>query len=566
MLLNHSGIRRNARVAFVTAASLILSLWVFTWAARTRDAGYQQHVLSYPAQAQAHHPIDDLIRSAQTSHKRALAERTHNVADGAAAYRRRRGRDPPPGFDRWYARALREDAVLVESFFDQIYEDLGPFYGLKPSQIQETMEGWGWMLRVRGGKLVEPKGNRFRKKIWAQMVRRFASELPDMDLPLNVLDEARVVLPREEVDGLMAGAGLDGPRAREVEGDSGKAHWITSGPIWDLVRETCPSTAEARSSDDSEAYPANLTTLRDPCIHRELAEMHGALIEPSTLSVTQDLVPIFSDSKIPGYNDILLPPASYYSSDPLFGLANSWWPWSAGFSSVPWQSKKSGVVWRGKATGGTVRPGTWKKLHRQRLVSMLNASDIAGQLADRGNLDFAGQAFLDAPPESVSAWLKDTADVGFTDLLCSSTCEAMSSAYKLVPSINMKDQYSWKYLLDIDGNGHSGRFRAFLLSNSAVMKATIFKEWHDSRLVPWAHYIPISMDLNGLWATMAYFVGFGETGAHDAAGRRIAVEGKEWAEKVLRKSDMELYAYRLLLEYARLCDERRESLGYTADL
>lgn len=66
---------------------------------------------------------------------------------------------------------------------------------------------------------------------------------------------------------------------------------------------------------------------------------------------------------------------------------------------------------------------------------------------------------------------------------------------------------------------------------------------------------------------MAYFLGFpGASTAHDVEGERIAFEGKEWAEKVLRREDMELYALRALLEFARVCDDERDSLGFTGDL
>jgi len=46
----------------------------------------------------------------------------------------------------------------------------------------------------------------------------------------------------------------------------------------------------------------------------------------------------------------------------------------------------------------------------------------------------------------------------------------------------------------------------------------------------------------------------------------IARESARWAEKVLRKDDMLLYTWRLLLEYARVMDDKREKLGYVEDL
>ena len=46
----------------------------------------------------------------------------------------------------------------------------------------------------------------------------------------------------------------------------------------------------------------------------------------------------------------------------------------------------------------------------------------------------------------------------------------------------------------------------------------------------------------------------------------MADAGKEWAEQVLRREDMQIYVMRLLLEYARVCDEKRERLGFIDDL
>ncbi len=54
-------------------------------------------------------------------------------------------------------------------------------------------------------------------------------------------------------------------------------------------------------------------------------------------------------------------------------------------------------------------------------------------------------------------------------------------------------------------------------------------------------------------------------GRDEVAGR-IAEAGQDWAAKVLRREDMQVYVLRLLLEYARVSDGRRDVLGYVADL
>lgn len=90
--------------------------------------------------------------------------------------------------------------------------------------------------------------------------------------------------------------------------------------------------------------------------------------------------------------------------------------------------------------------------------------------------------------------------------------------------------------------------------------------------------MPVDVRLHGLVATLAYFTGTGYPGAkmdgdgegsvllkaqgNVRAGEMIAEAGREWAGKVLRKEDMEIYMFRLLLEWGRLTDDRRDEIGF----
>ena len=125
--------------------------------------------------------------------------------------------------------------------------------------------------------------------------------------------------------------------------------------------------------------------------------------------------------------------------------------------------------------------------------------------------------------------------------------------------MKMKKQYNYKYLPDLDGNSFSGRYRGFLGSTSLPIKATIYDEWHDSRLVPWKHFVPMDNTYIDIYGIMAYFLG-----GRDETAKQIAMEGKKWTETVLRREDMQIYVFRLLLEYARLCDDNRERLGWVS--
>lgn len=117
----------------------------------------------------------------------------------------------------------------------------------------------------------------------------------------------------------------------------------------------------------------------------------------------------------------------------------------------------------------------------------------------------------------------------------------------------------YKYLLDIDGNGWSARFKRLMTTNSAVLKSTIFPEWYSARIQPWVHYIPLKPDLTDLYDVMTFF----QT-ENDALGKEIAMTGKEWSKTFWRKDDMVAYQFRLLLELARLAAPDRDKASYNA--
>ena len=50
----------------------------------------------------------------------------------------------------------------------------------------------------------------------------------------------------------------------------------------------------------------------------------------------------------------------------------------------------------------------------------------------------------------------------------------------------------------------------------------------------------------------------------DRYARRIADESRSWATNVLRDDDLEIWLFRLLLEYARVIDDNRDVIGYKA--
>lgn len=584
MLRLRSAQRKQINVLLASLCFLTTVWWISHTSWDTANVLTNEHLTRHGVQAP--HRLDDVIDKARKLHEDRISQPSTSLHGTVYAYRQRRGRHPPPGFDKWYARALSSQAVIVESFFDQIYEDLEPFWGLEPASIRGALNDWTWTLRIRNGKVNDIPQGRFRSRTWADMINHVAPDLPDMDIAINPLDEPRIFAPFARIDNATRAASEQRKRMMSLPVSEMKniptkwtsstssaieRKWIKKGKLWPYIHKTCPPANEHIQKESGLAistYSTNWTISKEICANHHWAELHGSLTKPATIDISTELLPIFSAAKLQGSNDILLPPPAYYTNDVLF-TGKGWF--GDGKTSTPWHKKLHALVWRGKATGGLIDVSTVNNSHRQRLVSMLNASH-ASSTQEKDLTSWSNSTELEGTDRvALSDWLQGVADVAFTDTMCSpqattNACHAMFHQFRTSQPLSMKAQYRWKYLPDIDGNSLSGRFRAFMTSNSCVMKATIFKEWHDHRLMPWVHFVPLDITLRDLWSTMAYFLGFAESSAHDAEGERIATEGRLWAEKVMRKEDMLLYVHRVLLEYGRVCDDDRDKLGFTDDL
>jgi len=159
--------------------------------------------------------------------------------------------------------------------------------------------------------------------------------------------------------------------------------------------------------------------------------------------------------------------------------------------------------------------------------------------------------------------------------------EALRKAYRFADTVPLGEHWSYKYLVDLDGMSYSARFMSFLASDSAVLKSTVYKEYFSDWIQPWLHYIPLSSSYSEIYNIHAYFSGpsvptmaIANTTVkrtadweaikeeRDGQLRQIAQAGKQWKQTVGRIIDMEVYVYRLCLEYARLWADDRDAMSF----
>lgn len=318
-----------------------------------------------------------------------------------------------------------------------------------------------------------------------------------------------------------------------------------------------------------QGFVSNYTMSTDLCHQPDLQGLEGILIAPLSTSATKVLFPMFGGSKLGVNNEILLPAPMYWNEEERFTGGDDHGP--------AWPLKHNKAVWRGVATGGRNRPENWRGFQRHRFVSMNNGTKLAS--AEKGEHTPENFALPEEDRYNLAAqregklgeWVSEWADIAFVDLMCDpptpdGSCAYTDHYFERLPGMSMADQFDSKYIPDIDGNSFSGRYLGFLRSTSLPIKSAIWREWHDSRLVAWKHFVPMDSRFGDYYGIMDYFVGYQGKGGHDSAAEKIAMDGKEWAEKVLRKEDMQIYTLRLLLEYARVLDDRREHLGWVDDV
>ncbi|CAJ2512173.1 Uu.00g051880.m01.CDS01 [Anthostomella pinea] len=636
MLAPKRWLKYAALVVFVTTLSLYLILYQNTesisrlppstaaWTGSPTDgpesAGSKDVPPgSSPAKTDDGHPISDLIESAYASFAELLGKRSWSLSQASARYRERRGRHPPPGFDKWFEAAQSNNAIIVEEFFDRVYHDINPFWGVDPLEMRRRAHMVEPVIRVRDGKIAHLEGDdknlagNERVVLWSKLVEEMLPHLPDLDMPINVFDESRMLVPWDNITEYIAkeqdarAQGILPPAETtakytaysdtDLDSERYNPSWVDDKTdMWDYVARACPPDSPGRqqksletatgSIDDlfptspmpftKDGFIANFTQAQDPCLQPHLRGMHGTFVESFSMAVsTEDLFPIFSGSKITANNDILIPGAMYLSDQVRYSGGADY--------GGPWAAKKTGLVWRGTASGGRNQEDNWWHYQRHRFVQMTNGSAVAraeasGDDAEESgpttfNLRAAGTYDVPAQREArLGAWVDGWSDVGFNRLDCwperhnwlgrlKVDCPYTDPFFALVGSKSMQEQYNTKFLPDVDGNSYSARWRGFLLSTSCPLKATVYAEWHDDRMVPWLHFVPFDNTFMDIYAVMDYFLS-----GHDAQAQRIAEEGHDWAQKVLRREDMMLYVWRLLLEYGRVMDPNRDTLGFVDDL
>lgn len=568
------------------------------------------------------HPVDDLVYRNRVEADRWLRHATVSTTLKLAVteYKdRHQGRDPPPHFDKWFEFARQRRSVVIDRF-DQIEKDILPFWGMKQEKIQEGLERLKGMsdigiITITEGKVFhttqsDPSQNQVLDETGA-MISTFAEHLPDMSIAINLKERPRVLVPWDDVHRLRMAGGKtqfhqflnyrshkrqDDPKLAEGNPiDASKASLGTvaqpyvsakkfrqlealacppgsaarGGVNWD-VRDFCTSCTKPHSKGQ---FLEDWEMFLDPCHQPDIFNLHDLHTTPHLYELHQDLLPLFSRSKTDSFNDILIPlvnPESNQEPD-----------------STAFDYKKDIVFWQGDAKDSqVVTPQSLLGGHRHRLVHLANnasATDTVSMLLgiqvnakkekkDKFRYESTRTKEANGPLPFEFSFTNGGGGEGGEEAPCEdASCQLLRREFGAFQA--PRRALDNRYVVVLDGaDGPSPQLLATLRSNSVPVLASVFREWYTERLMPWVHFVPVDLRYHGLHSTMAYFIGLKNRGlvngrpqlaaARVEDARWIAEQGSKWAHKALRREDMEVYLFRLLLEWGRVVDKDRDTLAF----
>ncbi|KAJ7617352.1 glycosyl transferase family 90-domain-containing protein [Roridomyces roridus] len=491
--------RRRCTTITAVIASLVVVAVVYGTHAPILDAPLPPHSDPPPPEPPSQPDDPSLLTAVDQLFRR----QSTTLEEAVARYTLRNGRSPPPSYDRWFQFA-REGKCLIDDY-DQLYDDFEPFHQLAKldsSYFKRMVEKGiqiGTGKEYLGIRTFKMRNHQFEQTDpwpedpgyvadWMATIRSISDWLPDMDLPISMRDECRVQVNVH-----------DGRAAKDMLKPQDKLPFTNRPhPTYTYYAEEghCLYPNQAKGFVD---YANNYTAF---------------LLYSTSQEFTTDLYPLLSQGKIhPCFSDISFPSTYYYKrsrSSPKFGRPDD----------VSWEDKKPVLYWRGSVAGGMIHGENYRAFPRFRLIDLSRAHP--------GTMNVALTRW--------NTWCDGDCDQG-----------AIEREYEFdLAGSPQEELYKYKYAMDLDGHGWSGRFHGLLASGSLVFKSTVFTEYFSQWLRPYEHYIPVRPDLTDLpdkleWAR-----------THDEEARRIQQAGKEFVERVITDRQNDCYFGLVLLEWAGL--------------
>jgi hypothetical protein len=495
------------------------------------------------------HPIEAIINSAKIHFEGLQRKQSRSYLAAHNEYHRRYGIEPPPGFKAWYEFAISHKSPIIDEF-DTMTNSILPFLKLSGKEIVDVMdllqddpdnETWDCVFVTREAETRCTHSYRSYDRniqlLFNNLMGDLQLDLPNVRFFVNHLDEPRVVIPQQL------------PKKGRFQDSRLNLTDLSHRPVYEAITKSCATQNNNRYTGEKHDVPTfglpfvtDLNSAMDLCQHPEYEEQHGLVISPTSFRLIEGLVPVLSTGSLSTMGDILYPSPAYL--EPEFQYVDSY--------DIQWEKKLNKLYWAGSTTGGFASDNKWRNYHRQRFISL-------GQ--NLGKQQYSYLQKRDGYIKQIKSSIIDRKvfDIFFTRIFqCGrKQCRDQRNFFSPKSWADKDEAFRSKLVFDMDGNGISGRYYKLLASKSTPLKQTLLREWHDDRLIPWVHYVPVSQNMHELPELILYLT---STGSGQKRAKEIAEQGQQWFLKAFRDIDFSIYTYRLLLELARLQDPARQAI------
>ncbi|GLB41254.1 putative glycosyltransferase family 90 protein [Lyophyllum shimeji] len=523
------------------------------------------------------HPIFELIRNAEAEWDAKLSRSSRTIEEAVAEYERRYKRPPPLGFDAWWAY-VEEHKVQLPDEYDQIYRDLEPYWGMNPKDLQEIQSEWeghadSWTIGKTADSPISLVNSTLPRKERGQhdlatgayqvmdLLKDVEEFIPPFRAVFSPHDNPNLhtdfELKSEALKHAAAGTFLDINNPPPVKLTGWLSACDPNSPAW---RD--PIDWDGRASPQrTKSFIYKHREAMDPCLHPSLLLLHGQFLSHRKGPVAhRRMIPQFSYCPTLLHHDITPAMPINWVPDVLPRFDDPEWGAKVD-ERLQWRGSNTGI-WHAKRT-------RWRDAQRARLVEWANMG-MEGNLSvlrpPVGNGDGWQQRVGEPVDVRKARYAPAMLDVAFAGkpLSCAGEmCEELARIFEFRKPQSFKAAGQYKYILDVDGNGWSSRFKRLITSNALIFKSTIYPEWFTDRIAPWVHYIPVQVDLSDVFDSLMFFRGdLNGEGAHEDLARKIALAGRQWSLQFWRKEDLTAYMFRLFLEYARVMNPDRLNMSY----
>eukprot|EP00834_Sanchytrium_tribonematis_P001278 NODE_30_length_37342_cov_0.449507.p5 type:complete len:584 gc:universal NODE_30_length_37342_cov_0.449507:31134-32885(+) len=478
----------------------------------------------------------------------------------------------PHYFSRYYKFAKEKQCKINR--FDQLYRQLKPFKNTKHrdyDQLLRTVSDFFNNTQLTSIEFVNGKThvnvNSDRAGAYIPIFEKIQDLLPDMHFFINTHAQPIV----------MHNPSFKGSRTKFNQHKEGLGN----------VELTVESSDSSKKSIVKLSQVLKKTCAKDD-YRSSLEEGYGLFINAPEEYQTFDLLPILSWGGYPGCTkDILIPSVYHYE----YKLMTKHYR-----DLTEWDNKYDSILWRGTTSGSPF----YYKENRYYMPSHVCVNNcVESQYKITKPLDYSTYVWFYGHRQRLVTYSNlypEILDIDFVDgveVAQEFTDEAFTF-YKKAFRIHFTRFFDYKFILDIDGNGYSGRFLKLLRGNSLIFSAHYAIDWFSDMAIPFYHFIPIDIGFDFInhhtipeniktqmkarkTSTPKFDfekknikddfntpIGYNDLAPkylyyknNQGLARKIAEQGSKFAAKYLREDDMDCFLLRVFIELFEILRENK---------